>query len=422
MFWIPLFLLHVYLLIAAIFKAYLCIISIPKTGKKYKYMIDNLPIYTVLIPLYKEANMVHKIVKSMDRLLYPKDKLQILILLEEDDKETIEAFRKTELPNNFTIIVVPDGKPRTKPRACNYALQFAKGELLVIYDGEDNPEADQLLKSVSMFRQLPKNYVCLQASLTYYNKDENWITKMFYCEYSMWFNFLIMGLARNKLPIPLGGTSNHFKIDALRGFGGWDPYCITEDCEIGLKIAAAGGEIGHLPSYTYEEAVNAPWAWIRQRTRWLSGYLYTFFRYAFKSKTIYEKKGLKAFLVVFIFIFGTPIFSLVTLPLYILFFSWMFFDPIWMRELFPYPFTWWISWVCLIFGNASIVGFHVYAVWRKGERMLSLWGLTLPIYWILHSVAALRAVWHYIFDRHSWSKTSHGKSKVEFNYGESISK
>ena len=109
------------------------------------------------------------------------------------------------------MLVVPDGKPRTKPRALNYALQFATGDYLVIYDAEDRPDPDQLRKAAGRFRDAPREVVCLQARLTFDNASENWLSKQFAIEYASLFAGILPMLDAARLPLPLGGTSNHFR-------------------------------------------------------------------------------------------------------------------------------------------------------------------------------------------------------------------
>jgi len=173
------------------------------------------------------------------------------------------------------IIVVPDGQPRTKPKACNVGLRFAHGEFLVIYDAEDRPAPDQLRRAVAAFRAAPPEMVCLQARLSYWNVDENALTRFFTLEYAHWFDLMLDGLAALRLPIPLGGTSNHFRVQPLRMVGAWDPHNVTEDADLGLRVAAQGMTVSTLASTTLEEACCRPWPWIKQRTRWIKGYMQT---------------------------------------------------------------------------------------------------------------------------------------------------
>lgn len=236
---------------------------------------STLPVYTVLVPLYKEAEVAAKVVRSVTSLDYPKDKLDVILLLEEPDQETRKALEGVALPACVRTLVVPDGSPRTKPRACDYGLAAARGEFLVIYDAEDRPEPDQLKKAVVAFRRLPERVMCLQAKLNYYNPRQNWLTKWFTLEYTTWFDLFLPGLNRLRVPIPLGGTSNHFRTAGLRELGGWDPFNVAEDCDLGMRLHRRGYRTVVLDSTTWEEANSRLGSWIRQRSRWVKGYIQT---------------------------------------------------------------------------------------------------------------------------------------------------
>jgi cellulose synthase/poly-beta-1,6-N-acetylglucosamine synthase-like glycosyltransferase len=204
---------------------------------------------------------------------YPRDRLDIKLVLEADDTETIAAAE--QCGGGLEIVRVPDHGPRTKPKAANYALSFARGEYLVIYDAEDRPEPDQLLKAVAAFRAAPRRIACLQARLNFYNADHNWITRMFALDYALWFDVLLPGLDRIGVPMPLGGTSNHFRTQILRDIGGWDAFNVTEDADIGIRLSQLGFGVSMIASTTYEEAPIALGPWLRQRSRWLKGYMQT---------------------------------------------------------------------------------------------------------------------------------------------------
>ena len=197
---------------------------------------DTLPVYTILLPVYKEDKLIRKLIWNLRSLDYPRGKLDVKLLIEEDDDKTLNAVRNLDFPANFETIVVPFHMPKTKPKACNYGLFFCKGIYLTIYDAEDVPDSDQLKKVVSLFRKLPKDYVVLQGALNYFNKNENLLTRMFTLEYSYWFDYMLPGLQSLDVPIPLGGTSNHFKLDKLKELGGWDPFNVTEDADLGVRV------------------------------------------------------------------------------------------------------------------------------------------------------------------------------------------
>lgn len=234
-----------------------------------------LPRYTVLVPLYREGNMVDRLVRRLSTLDYPVGSTQILLLCEQDDEDTLSAVDRTGLVEPFRLVVCPPGSPRTKARACNIGLRYATGELCVICDAEDRPEPDQLRRAAATFAAAPARVACLQASLAFHNRTVNWLTRCFTLEYGTLFGFVLPGLTRWGLPVPLGGTSNHFRTRMLTELGGWDPYNVTEDAELGLRLHGAGYRTAMLPSATLEEACAVAGPWLRQRTRWLKGYLQT---------------------------------------------------------------------------------------------------------------------------------------------------
>ncbi|MCL6636779.1 MAG: glycosyltransferase, partial [Alicyclobacillus sp.] len=235
----------------------------------------TLPVYTLLVPLYKEASVLPDLVTHIEALDYPKHKLDVRLLFEADDGETLRAAQAMRLPYNYTFVVVPDSLPKTKPKACNYGLVRARGKYVVIYDAEDRPEPDQLKKAVLAFRRLPDTYVCVQARLNYFNSEQNLLTRWFTQEYSHWFGLLLPGLMTMDVPLPLGGTSNHFNIDVLRQVGAWDPYNVTEDADLGIRLYKRGYKTAVINSTTWEEANSQVGNWLRQRSRWIKGYLQT---------------------------------------------------------------------------------------------------------------------------------------------------
>src|SRR6185312_3160425 len=217
------------------------------------------------------------------------------LVLEADDAETIaaaEAVREA----GFELVLVPEGVPRTKPKAANFALQFARGEYLVIYDAEDRPEPDQLLKAVAAFRAGPRTLACVQARLNFYNADHNWLTRMFALDYALWFDMLLPGLDRIGMPMPLGGTSNHFRTAILRDIGGWDAFNVTEDADIGIRLAQLGYRVSMLDSTTFEEAPLRFGVWLRQRSRWLKGYMQTWLVHMRDPVSLMRRTGISGFI------------------------------------------------------------------------------------------------------------------------------
>ncbi|HOL67435.1 MAG TPA: glycosyltransferase, partial [bacterium] len=254
------------------------------------------PFYTILLPLYREKEILPQLYRAMEKLDYPREKLEIILILEEDDSETQQALEQISLPPWWRLVIVPDQPPKTKGKALNYGLVQARGDFLVIYDAEDIPEPDQLKKAVLGFQRSPEQVVCLQAKLNYYNPYQNILTGWFTAEYSTWFDLYLPGISRVGAPIPLGGTSNHFRTAVLKQLRGWDPYNVTEDCDLGIRIFSAGYRTAVLDTTTWEEANSQLPNWIKQRSRWVKGYIQTYFVHMRHPWHLLRRLGLVNFL------------------------------------------------------------------------------------------------------------------------------
>ena len=254
-----------------------CLIPVPaaKTESLGNPGDADLPTYSVLVPVFRETSVLGQLLRGLSCLNYPPEKLEIKIIVEEFDTNLRQALEKFHLPPHIEVIVVPQGSPQTKPRALNYALQFCHGSLLTIYDAEDVPEPNQLCDVVREFSRADETLACLQAQLTAYNPNENWLTRQFTAEYATLFGLILPALAARRLPLTLGGTSNHFRTHILRKIGGWDPHNVTEDADLGLRLARLGFRTGVVQSLTYEEANTQLGNWLSQRARWLKGFMQT---------------------------------------------------------------------------------------------------------------------------------------------------
>ncbi|MBC7216959.1 MAG: glycosyltransferase, partial [Candidatus Caldatribacterium sp.] len=368
----------------------------------------TLPVYTILLPLHREPRrIVEQLVASIRSLDYPQEKLDVLFLIEEDDTKTLKACKEAHPPYNVRFILVPRGTPKTKPRACNFGLAFARGEFLTIYDAEDIPEKDQLKKAVAAFRKLPKDYICLQASLNFYNSTQNLLTRLFTLEYSFWFDYLLPGLFHLRLPVPLGGTSNHFRTEALRSLGGWDPFNVTEDADLGMRAHYRGFRVGVLPSTTYEEANSHLRSWIRQRSRWLKGYLQTFLVHTRNPLHVLRTSGFRGFLTLLLFIGGTPLGYAASLILWGLFFAWLGTQGEFLRPYFSGSLLC-IGAVNLFVGNLLGVYFSMFAVFRRNLDRLFPFALLNPFYWMLAGLAAWKGIGQFLTRPFFWEKTVHG--------------
>lgn len=371
----------------------------------------ELPRYTVFVPLFKEVEILPHLAKALRELDYPAAKLDIKIVLEAVDTVTIEAASNLAFPGNVDIVVVPDRMPRTKPKALNYALQFATGELAVIYDAEDRPEPDQLRKAATVFRHASADLACLQARLDYFNAKENWLSRQFTIEYATLFRGLLPLLSRFGLPLPLGGTSNHFRVGVLRELGAWDPFNVTEDADLGMRLHRAGYRVETLDSTTYEEACCKTPAWIKQRTRWLKGWMQTFGVHMRQPWTTLGEMGLTGFLAFHAYFAGIIVSSLAH-PLFYLVLA---YDAAW-GTLFERGGTLGDD-ILLCIAVTNFVGGYTInlalgALSLRGARHKGLWPhvLFIPVYWLFVSAAAYRAVWQLIRAPFYWEKTEHGVS------------
>jgi cellulose synthase/poly-beta-1,6-N-acetylglucosamine synthase-like glycosyltransferase len=368
----------------------------------------ELPVYTILVPVYKEAGIVGLLMRNLADLDYPREKLEILLLLEEDDPETLAAALAAAPPDLVRIVVVPHSLPKTKPRACNVGLAFARGEYVVIYDAEDRPDADQLKKSIIAFRKGGDDLVCVQAALNYFNAKENLLTRMFTLEYSSWFDYTLAGLDRMRLPIPLGGTSNHFRTDMLRDLGGWDPYNVTEDADLGIRASARGHRVAVVNSTTYEEANMAVGNWIRQRSRWIKGYMQTVLVHTRHPWQLLRAVGPRQAAGFGLLIGGTPLMFLATPWLYGIFVVQL----IWPGVLVPALPEWlvMVSLGNLLLGNGVIIYLSLLAGFKRRTYGLVPFALFSPVYWLLHSIAAYKGAWQLVTKPFYWEKTNHGLS------------
>jgi len=367
----------------------------------------DLPVYTILVPVYKEAEVLPDLLNALIRLDYPHTKLDIKILMEEDDKETIAAFNNWNPPAYFHGIIVPYGQPKTKPKACNYGLIHARGEMVVIFDAEDLPEADQLKKVVVAFSKAEKDVVCIQSKLNYYNKSQNLLTRWFTIEYSMWFDLFLPGLDAAGAPIPLGGTSNHFRTGVLISAGAWDPYNVTEDADLGIRLYKRGYKTAIVDSTTFEEANSQIYNWIRQRSRWIKGYIQTWLVHMRHPLGLLRSTGWKGFLGFQFTVAGTFV-SVLLNPIYwIMTTLWFWKHLPFIERIFPGP-VYFIGAFCLFIGNFAFTYMNVAGAMRRGYYEMVKFALLSPIYWGLASVGAWKGFLQLFTQPHFWEKTSHG--------------
>ena len=374
----------------------------------------DLPSYTVLLPVFREKpTTIRTLLRSLSNLEYPKQKLHGLLLLEADDEQTLASLAEVEAaspgirPRWLKTLLIPPGEPRTKPKAMIYGLYYATGDLLTIFDAEDQPEPDQLLKAAWAFQRAGSRVACIQAKLSYYNSRQNLLTRWFTLEYAAWFDLFLPGLHSMAAPIPLGGTSNHFRLSVLRRVLSWDPYNVTEDADLGLRFTRAGYRTQMLESTTFEEANSNTKNWIRQRSRWIKGYIQTFLVHTRNPVQLVRELG-----VVntghFLATVGGLIFTVVISPVFWgLLVLWLLFQPGWIPALFPGP-IYYLAMANLAFGNFFFVLLALIGAVGRGQDDLSPYTLLFPVYWLMMSVAAYMALYELIRRPHYWQKTEHG--------------
>lgn len=383
-----------------------------RNKKDKKQDIGNFPVYTILLPLYKEVRTLPKLIQAMRNLDYPKTKLDIKFVVEADDILTINAIKRERPPQYMEIIAVPYSLPRTKPKACNYALNFARGEFVTIYDAEDSPDPGQLKTVLAKFNQQKKNIACVQARLNYFNYRDNILTRWFALEYAIWFDSVIKGLERLKMPIFLGGTSNHIRTSVLKQLGGWDAFNVTEDADIGMRLAQEGYITATVDSLTLEEAPNRLGAWAKQRTRWIKGFIQTYFVHMRDVPKLYRNIGFRGF-VSLQFLIGIPILIYLSVPVIV---GMSLMD---IGQALPG----WLKFFCgfnLGYGIASHISMCLLAARKArnsdGEKLFNnrmiFSAFTFYFYGILHMLAAFRALYQLITAPHYWDKTEHGLAKT----------
>jgi cellulose synthase/poly-beta-1,6-N-acetylglucosamine synthase-like glycosyltransferase len=369
----------------------------------------RLPTYTVLVPLYREAAVVPDLLAHLGKLDYPASKLQVLLLLEADDVQTREAvIRQAGLPG-LEIVIVPPGDPRTKPKALVYALPFARGEFVVVFDAEDRPELDQLRKAAAAFQEAP-DLGCVQARLTP-DHEGSWFARMFKLEYAATFEVLLPALADAGVPLPLGGTSNHFPRAVLQRVGAWDPYNVTEDADLGIRLARFGLRTATIFSRTYEEAPLKLRQWLPQRRRWIKGWMQTALLCAAGPVPAGLRLGLRDRLAVH----GIISAGVVGLLLYPASLATMLFGVVALIRDGPPNDIWMALFLALNANLLVIVAAAAISTFRGlralGALRLAPMILFLPIYWAFMAVAAWQALCQLFRDlpaRNHWKQIGFG--------------
>jgi glycosyltransferase XagB len=366
------------------------------------------PVVSILVPLYREPEVADILIQRLEKLRYPRALLDVLLILEEDDTVTSSALARVTLPPWMRVIPVPDGRPRTKPRAMNYALDFARGQIIGIYDAEDAPDPDQIDQVVARFATAPPDLVCLQGVLDYYNPRQNWLARCFTIEYAAWFRVMMPGMQRLGFAIPLGGTTLFFRRDALQALGGWDAHNVTEDADLGFRLARHGFRTEMIATSTGEEANCHPLPWVKQRSRWLKGYMVTYLVHMRAPLLLLRQLGPWRFLG-YQTHFITALSQFLLAPV-----LWSF----WLVLMgLPHPLDGLIPEGPLIamarlflLVEILTIATGLLAVSGPAHRHLLFWVPTLHFYFPLGVLAVYKALYELIFAPFFWDKTAHGHS------------
>ncbi|WP_238366942.1 glycosyltransferase family 2 protein [Mesobacterium pallidum] len=372
---------------------------------------DPLPRVSIMVPLFKEENVAKLLVGRLSRLTYPKPLLEIVLVLEETDTATRRALEGAALPPWFRVVEVPDGPVKTKPRALNYALGFCTGEIVGIYDAEDSPAPDQVERIVEAFRTRPEHVACLQGILDYYNPGSNWLARCFTMEYASWFRMMLPGLCRLGFAIPLGGTTVFFRRAAIMEVCGWDAHNVTEDADLGMRLARRGYVTEMVPTVTREEANNRLWPWVRQRSRWLKGYMVTYLVHMRRPGALWRELGPWRFLGFQVF-FAASLVQFLVAPL-----LWSFWIVAFglLHPAVPVLGETVTLGLAVLFLLATIMDLTIaaVAVANTKHKKLGRWVPTLLFYFPFGTLAAYKALYELIRSPFWWDKTSHGHSPAE---------
>jgi glycosyltransferase XagB len=364
------------------------------------------PVISILVALYRESDIAPRLVARLARLDYPTDLLDVILVVEAEDHVTRAALARSELPVWMRVITVPDGSVKTKPRALNHALDYARGAIIGIYDAEDAPDPDQLQKVVAQFQRSGPEVACLQGVLDYYNPHTNWLSRCFTIEYAGWFRLILPGIARLGLVVPLGGTTLFFRRSVLEELGAWDAHNVTEDADLGLRLARHGYRTNLVATTTGEEANCRMVPWIKQRSRWIKGYMMTWAVHMRSPGLLWRQLGPWRFFGVQVLFLGTiaqfllapVLWSLALVPLGV---------PHPALAVLPESLIW-AGLALFTLSELTNLAIGVIGLWRSGQRLSWFWVPTLKLYYPLASVAGYKALIELATKPFYWDKTSHG--------------
>lgn len=370
----------------------------------------DLPSFAVLVPVYREAAVIPDLVAALLRLDYPADRLALRLVVEGDDAETCAAAEIAVRGTAVDVVVVPPCRPRTKPKALNFALATVDADIISVFDAEDRPDPCQLRRAAAAFAAGDESLAVVQAALEidHAESDRPWLVRQFEIEYAVLFHGLLPWLSHNRLFLPLGGTSNHFRRAVLDRVGAWDPHNVTEDVDIAVRLARAGLTSAMIPSWTSEEAPTRWVAWRAQRVRWLKGWLQTWFVHMRDAGRLHRELGLRNALVFHLIFTGQIVSAFVFAPsLFVLVLESIGVPSLFSDRRLEEDVVLVAALTAFATGVLGALSLATkVAARRRRLRFFDI--LTMPAYWCIISVAACHAFVELMVAPSRWNKTSHG--------------
>ncbi len=365
-----------------------------------------LPVLSIIVALYREASIAPRLVRRLERLDYPRDRLEILLVVEDDDDLTRAALTSADLPPWFRVVLAPAGRIRTKPRALNIALDQCRGSIVGVYDAEDAPEPDQLRRVAAQFAAAPPDVVCLQGVLDFYNSNTHPMARLFTLEYAVWFRLMLRGFDRLRLVLPLGGTTLFFRRAALDQLGAWDAHNVTEDADLGIRLARRGWRTAMLDSVTLEEANCQPWSWVKQRSRWIKGYMMTWMVHSRAPRRLWRDLGPRRFIGMQAHFAGSLSQGLLA-PLLWSMWGMLVGLPHPLQAILPDP-VMMAAVGLLVLSGLLDMACGIVASRRLRGRVGAWWLVMQPFYAMLGTAAAYKALSELATRPFYWDKTTHG--------------
>ena len=366
----------------------------------------QFPTVSILVPLYREKEIADHLIQRLQKLTYPKELLDICLAVEADDTTTQQVITDIQLPRWLRVITVPGGTIRTKPRAMNFALNFCRGDIIGVYDAEDAPDPDQINRVVCRFHQRGSQVACLQGVLDYYNARTNWIARCFTIEYATWFRVVLPGLQKLGLILPLWGTTLFVRRNVLEQLGAWDAHNVTEDADLGIRLARHGYRTEFVETVTEEEANCRVFPWIKQRSRWLKGFAMTWMVHMRSPRLLIRQVGWWRFIGLQLllpcalsqFLLAPLLWSLWLIPLGV------------AHPLIPVIGSEMATALVVLFFGAEIVNLMINLLGTASRRHWHLiaWLPSMHFYYPLGAFAAYKALYEMLKRPFYWDKTGHG--------------